>query len=226
MSDDKLVIPEDRPLAARRVLDILNSGPKLSILKVLLDQGEASAKDIASKVKTKLSTVLSHLSDLVKAGLVKVNVQDLRGKQVKKYSLVSSKLTINIDFRLFLHLEEYAAEEKLKELEYLALKYISVKREKETLPLTISVRDVAKVLNVDINTAIEVTDFINTHTDRIIDYLCSDALDIIKNRGKVKNLREFASLLNVHQYWAALILQSLSSKGFIRIMDDGSITLP
>ena len=108
MKEDKLVISEERPLAIRRILDILNSGPKLSILKVLLEEGEVTAKDIADRIKIKLPTVLSHLSDLVKAGLVRVNIASTGSKQVKKYSLVSRKIVLNIDLELLLHLEKYA----------------------------------------------------------------------------------------------------------------------
>jgi len=225
MNEDKLVIPEDRPLAIRRVLDILNSGPKLSILRILLDHGEVTAKEIADKLKIKLPTVLSHLSDLIKAGLVKVRILDVKGRKVKKYSLVSKKFILNIDLSILLHLEEYEAEEKLKEIEYLAIQYINLKRKKEGLPLTISARDVAKELGIDINTAIEVTDFINTYTDKIINYLSSEALELIKSRGKISGLRELASLMNVHHYWIALIIQDLNNKGFIKVLNDGTITL-
>lgn len=225
MNEDKLVIPEDRPLAIRRVLDILNSGPKLSILRILLDHGEVTAKEIADKLKIKLPTVLSHLSDLIKAGLVKVRILDVKGRKVKKYSLVSKKFILNIDLSILLHLEEYEAEEKLKEIEYLAIQYINLKRKKEGLPLTISARDVAKELGIDINTAIEVTDFINTYTDKIINYLSSEALELIKSRGKISGLRELASLMNVHHYWMALIIQDLNNKGFIKVLNDGTITL-
>ncbi len=225
MNEDKLVIPEDRPLAIRRVLDILNSGPKLSILRILLDHGEVTAKEIADKLKIKLPTVLSHLSDLIKAGLVKVRILDVKGRKVKKYSLVSKKFILNIDLSILLHLEEYEAEEKLKEIEYLAIQYINLKRKKEGLPLTISARDVAKELGIDINTAIEVTDFINTYTDKIINYLSSEALELIKSRGKISGLRELASLMNVHHHWMALIIQDLNNKGFIKVLNDGTITL-
>jgi len=220
---EELVIPEDRPLTIRRILDILNSGPKLSILKVLLDHGELSAKEIADKVKIKLPTVLSHLSDLVKAGLVKVDVSESKGRRTKKYSLMAKKLVLNINLDLLTHLEEHIEEEKFRELEYLAIQYINIKRKEKELPLTISVRDVAKTLGLDLNTAVEVTDFINTYTDRIIDYLCGEALELIKSKGKVKGIKELASLMKVHQYWAALITQALNNRGLIRISDNGII---
>ncbi len=227
MTSEKLVIPYDRPLAARRIIDALNSGPKLNILKILLEEKEngATAGEIANRLKIKLPTALSHLNDLVKSGLVIVkNVKEGR-KTLKKYFLAAKTIALEINLEFFLRLDEKSVEEELKEIEVLAIEYINRKRESSILPLAISVKNVAETLGVDTNTAIKIVDYINTYTDKIIEYLVGEALEVMKKKKKISNVRELAKTLRVHDYWAALIVQKMVSKGYAYIESSGEITL-
>ncbi len=221
---EELVVSEERPLLARRILEILTCGPKLQILKVLLEKGEVSAKDLSAAVGTKLSTVLSHLHDLVRAGLVEVRIVKSNGRTIKKYRLRARKLTLVINLNLFLHLEERLHDEELKELEDLAYRYIELKRASDGLPLAISVRDVANTLGTDLNTAIEVTDFINTHTERVVEYLSRYVVEVLRSKGTA-SLRDLAKELNVHYYWIVLVVQSLVSKGIVSVDERGHVKL-
>jgi len=212
---DKLYIPGERPLATRRLLNILNSGPKIAILKALHEEGSLTAKELSKILGVRISTILSHLSDLLKVGLI---VMDCTGRQ-KKYRLAADRVVVEIDLPLFLHLEERIEEEELREIEELALRYMNAKRSNGGLPLAITVKDVASTLGLDTNTAIEVVDYINTYTDRFIEALARDAISLLVQE-KEATLNQLARKLNIHLYWASLVAQKLVSKGYIVLRGD------
>ncbi len=219
MNNKYLKIPANRPLVLKRLIEILNSGPKTLILSILLDKGSMTAKELSRELGVKLSTILAHLSDLVKTGLVTVEYD---GRQ-KKYKITSNKLILEIDLNLYLHLSERIEEERLKEVEELAIKYIEVKRKSDGLPLAITVKDVSSTLGIDRNTAIEVVDYINTYTDNIIETLAYEAVREFKN--KRLTIKELSKKMNIHYYWATLIVQLLKSKGIAEVDDEGRIYL-
>ncbi len=221
---DELVIPSKRPLLAKRVLDVLTSGPKLSIMKLLLEKGSLSAKEIANELNLKLSTVLNHLNDLVKAGLVHISIEKQDSRTIKKYHLISKKIRIELDLETFLHLEKYAREEELKEFEDLVYRYIELKCSQSKLPLSITVKDVVSVLGIDMNTAIGVVDFINSYTDRVIEYIANKVFEYLK-KNRESSIDTISRDLRIHEYWIALAIQNLVSRGLVRLDEKNHVVL-
>ena len=215
-SAEALVIPEDRQLIVRRIINVLNSGPKLEILKILSEGKPLTASELAEKLKVKISTVLSHLEDLVNAGLVKVETESTGGRVTKKYSLISNKIVLTINIHALTRIEEVGVEEYEREMENLALQYLKAKREKRKgeFPLTIRVRDVAKTLGVSIDEAVKVVDYINTHPEVIIDNISYELLEIIR-KSKTATVRELADKLKVHPYWVVMAAKKLTSQGLV-----------
>ncbi|RLG74461.1 MAG: hypothetical protein DRO23_06680 [Thermoprotei archaeon] len=214
-SEEITVIPEDRQLVVRRIIDVLNSGPKLEILKILSEGKPLTASELSEKLKVKISTVLSHLDDLINTGLVKVETSSVGGRAIKKYSLVSNRIVLTINIRTLTHIEEIGVEEYEKELEHLTLQYIKAKRERKgELPLAIKVRDVAKTLNISIEKAIGIVDYINTHPEVIVDNISYDLLKVLRE-NKVATIRELADRLKVHPYWVVMAAKKLTSQGLV-----------
>ncbi len=216
MGDKALDIKDQSKV--RKILDVLCSGPKLEILRMLIDEGSLSASDIAKKLGIKLSTVLNHLSDLVDAGLVGVKSEGIRG--VKKYFLISNLVKLELDIkRLVAGPESSIKIERTEdsEIESLALEYVRIKRShrRGKLPLRPKVRDVMSTLGVDVDTAIRVVDYINTHHDKIADALINEVIDVVKGRGEI-NVRELAEKLKVHPYWAVMCIEKLVRKGVLK----------
>ncbi len=210
-------ITSDRPLAAFRLIQALNSGPKLAILKILLENKEGlPAKEISRRLGVKLPTALEHLSDLIKIGLVHV---EFNGKK-KYYVLTSEKIVLEIDLRQLLMLYEKRKDFEMKELELLAYRYFVEKIRKDKLPMTITVKDVANVLGIDTNTAIEVVDFINTYTDRFIAFIEKRILDTLGSKQEGYSIDELSKILKIHKYWLILAVQSLKSKSLVKVIDD------
>ena len=215
-SNEAIVIPEDRQLVVRRIISVLNSGPKLEILKILSEGKPLTASELAEKLKVKISTVLSHLEDLVNAGLVKVETESIGGRVIKKYNLISNKIVLTVNIHALTHIEEVGVEEYEKEMENLVLRYLKAKREKRKgeFPLTIKVRDVAKTLGISIDEAIRVVDYINTHPEVIIGSISYELLEIIR-RNKKATVRELADKLKVHPYWVVMAAKKLTSQGLV-----------
>ncbi len=131
--NEAIVIPEDRQLIVRRIINVLNSGPKLEILKILSEGKPLTASKLAEKLKVKISTVLSHLEDLVNAGLVKVETESIGGRIIKKYSLISNKIVLTVNIHALTRIEEVGVEEYEREMENLTLQYLKAKRKKRRI---------------------------------------------------------------------------------------------
>lgn len=154
-----------------------------------------------------------------------LEIKNVGNKTIKKYKLTSNKLTLTIDLHLLSHLEKMSTEAGMRTLESLVLEYFKIKREnkKEEFPLAIRVRDVQKLLNLDIETAIVVVDYINTHPEIIINMLCSELLKILQEKKEIK-LRTLSEMLRVHPYWIVITAKKLSTKGFL-ILTENTIKL-
>ncbi len=213
---EELRIPRDRPLAGFRLIQALNSGPKLAIIKILLKYKEGlPAKEISRMLGVKLPTTLEHLSDLIKTGLVHVEFNGRR----KNYVLTSRKIVLEIDLEQLVMLDEKRKDAELKELEALAYRYLEEKTKKDKLPMTITVKDVVNTLGIDTNTAIEIVDFINTFTDKFVLLIERKILDILRSEDGL-TIDDLAKKLNMHKYWVIIGVQSLKSKSLVKIVNN------
>ena len=213
---NELRIPIDRPLAGFRLIQALNSGPKLAIIKILLKHRDGlPAKEISKMLGVKLPTTLEHLSDLIRTGLVHIEFNGRR----KNYVLTSKRIVLELDLEQLIMLDEKRKDAELRELEALAYRYFEEKTQREKLPMTITVKDVANTLGLDTNTAIEVVDYINTYTDRFVLFIEKKILDALEEENGL-TIEELSKKLNIHKYWVILGIQSLKSKSLIRIIDN------
>lgn len=90
----------------KQLINVLNSGPKLKILKILSEEKPLTTSELAEKLKVKISTTLSHLKDLVDAGLIKVRMENIGGRIVKKYSLISNKIVLTVNVHVLTRIKE------------------------------------------------------------------------------------------------------------------------
>ncbi len=218
----------------RWLIDALCSGPKLQILRMLLAEGPLTASEISRRLGVKLSTTLNHLEGLLAAGLLKVEVSG-KNKIIKKYMVTAPQVEAVIDLKALLlpppcvpatappTPQEVSVD---SELEALALEYINTKRRSKRAKLQIrpKVRDIASTLGVDIDTAIEVARYINTHQRSLAKVLREDLLKALQERGGKASVKELADRLRVHPYWVVLCVSELSNKGRAEIRE-GFITL-
>lgn len=214
---DTLKITSDRPLAGYRIIQALNSGPKLTIIRALINNSEGlTAKEIAKLLGVKLPTIMEHLSDLIKTGLVRINYE---GRH-KRYVLQAKKVLFEIDLPLFLSLIERKDEAELRELEFMAVEYLKKKIAGEGLPMNITVKDVARTLGVDTSTAIGIVDFINTYPEKIIHFIEQMIIQELLNNQSSLTLGELSKKINIHKYWLILAVQSLVSKAIVKLEDE------
>ena len=222
MGEEKTVVRDQ--LRVKRLLEVFCSGPKTQILKILLENECLTATDVSRRLGVKLSTTLSHLESLVSAGLVSIRVESIGGRSIKKYCIESKKMIIELD------LEEIVApkpveesKETLKpELEALILEYINIKRQRRSkIPVRFKVRDVARTLGIDIDTAIEIVNYMNTRQDRIAELLCNEILDEIK-KNNYTSIREASDKLLLHPYWIVSCIHMIGEEKGV-ILRDGVI---
>ena len=211
-------------IKARRVIEALCSGPKLQILKMLIEYGRGlTATDVARKLGVKLSTALTHLEDLVNAGLLTVSTEG-SGKIIKKYYVSDSEVMIKINLKELLGIEacevpkEPTEEEELRAL---AMEYVRIKRSRRRskFPLRPKVRDVATVLNLSIDKAIEIVNYINTHQGEIVNELCPEVQEVLRRAGSMK-VKDIADELKVHPYWVVLCIERLVRIGVVKVRDN------
>ncbi len=212
----------------RWLIDALCSGPKLQILKMLLAEGPLTASEISRRLGIKLSTTLNHLEGLLAAGLLKVEVSG-KNRIIKKYAVTASQVEAVIDLKALLlpppcvpaAAPAPQAAGVDAELEALALEYINAKRRSKRAKLQIrpKVRDIASTLGVDIDTAIEVARYINTHQRRLAKMLTGDILKALQERGGRASVKELADSLKVHPYWVVLCVNELSRENRARISE-------
>ncbi len=212
-------------IKARRVIEALCSGPKLQILKMLIEYGGGlTATDVAKKLGVKLSTALTHLEDLVNAGLLTVSTEG-SGRIIKKYYVSDSEVMIKINLKELLGIETCEVPKELteeeEELRALAMEYVRIKRSRRRskLPLRPKVRDVATVLNLSIDKAIEIVNYINTHQDEIVNELCPEVQEILRRAGSMK-VKDIADELKVHPYWVVLCIERLVRIGVVKVRDN------
>lgn len=213
----------------RWLIDALCSGPKLQILKMLLTEGPLTASEISKRLGIKLSTTLNHLEGLLAAGLLKVEVSG-KNRIIKKYAVTAPQVEAVIDLKALLlpppcvptaapPAPQAAGVDA--ELEALALEYINAKRRSKRAKLQIrpKVRDIASTLGVDVDTAIEVARYINTHQRRLAKVLRDDVLKALQERGGKASVKELADALRVHPYWIVLCASELSNEGVAEIRE-------
>ena len=230
---DRLRI-EDQ-VGVRWLLNALCSGPKLQILRILLTEGPLTATEITRRLGVKLSTTLNHLEGLLASGLVEVEVSG-GNRIIKRYKVKSPIVEAVIDLRDLLSPQpctppervagEAVAEAVDPELEALALEYVNAKRRSRRAKLQIrpKVRDVAATLGVDLDTAIEVTRYLNTHQRRLAKVICGDVLKALQERGGRAAIKDVADALRVHPYWVVLCVNELSREGRA-VLREGVISL-
>ncbi len=214
---DSMKIARDRPLAGYRLIQVLNSGPKISILRALINNPDGlTAKEIARLLGVKLPTAMEHLSDLIRTGIVRVKYE---GRH-KKYVLLAENIVIEVNLPLYVKLSENREEAELHELEVMAIEYLKTKISGDGLPMNITVKDVARTIGVDTATAISVLDFINTYSDRFIHVVEQIILEELRRSEGPKKIADISRNTNIHKYWVILAVQNLVSKSLARLEGD------
>ncbi len=220
--EEQVIIREASKVA--KLLEVFCSGPKIQILKILLESDWLTATDISRKLGIKLSTTLSHLESLVSAGLISVRVENVGNRTIKKYGVRSKKLLIELDLEKIVAPKPIGEHVEIPrpELEALILEYINIKRSRRSkIPVRFKVRDVAKTLGVNVDTAIEIVNYANTHQNRIIELLCNEIIDEIKKNNYI-SIREAADKLLLHPYWIVSCIQVRGEKKGV-ILSEGKI---
>ncbi len=219
---DSIKIARDRPLAGYRLIQALNSGPKISILRALINYPEGlTAKEIARLLGVKLPTAMEHLSDLIKTGIVRVKYE---GRH-KKYVLLAKNIVVEVNLPLYVSLLEKKEEAELYELEVMAIEYLKTKISSGGLPMNITVKDVARTIGVDTATAISIVDFINTYPDRFIHAVEQIILEELRRSKGPKKIADISRSTKIHKYWVILAVQNLVSKSLAKLEGDQVILI-
>jgi len=143
---------------------------------------------------------------LLSAGLVKWEWRTVKGRSVKAYSLVDSKLTVQLDLDAFTRLPSR------QELLELLHRYVEASIKRGGLPAKPSVDDVAEVLGVDRRLAVAVVDVALMSEEEMVGHLSSKAMEALQGLDEV-DVKELASRLNVHEYWAVRVARKLEEVG-------------
>jgi len=207
---------------ARKVIEALCSGPKLQIIKLLLENRDGlRATELSKVLGIKLSTVLKHLEDLVSSGLVNVSLEGTN-RVVKRYLIRNDEVLVKINLRELVGIESCVEGEELvsSEVRELAMEYVRIKRGRRRgkLPLRPKVRDVANVLGLSIDKAIEVVNYINTHQHEVTKLICEEVEKLLKSEGPLR-IKDLADKLKVHPYWVVTCVEGLRSLGKVVIND-------
>lgn len=213
----ELRILATRPRVAKKVMEVLNSGPKVRILEYLNRVGEAGAKSVAEALGVKLSTALEHLNDLVEIGLIKTVYRDSR----KRYLIAASKIVIEVDLPLYI--STYLGGPSTP-LEAKALKLFEELRRSGGVPVTISVDDARRVLGVDREEALKIIDLINFQPGIISSRLGELIIEYLSKRPAA-SLTQISRDLNVHIYWVALAVERLVKSSRLNV-SKGRVSLP
>ena len=209
---NEVIIDDQRKV--RLVIDSLGSGPKLEILRILLSEGPLPATEVSRRLGIKLSTTLSHLEELVNSGLVAIKSE---GK-IKKYYVPSSRVIIVLDLSSFVGKVVEAQGEEY-EVKSLALEYMRIKRERRgKLPLRPKVRDVANILGLDLEKAMKVVEYINTHQKELAEYLINEVKETLSRGGQL-SIKELSDKLRVHPYWIVMCIEILESRGEVKVRE-------
>ncbi len=200
------VIPRTKPLEARRIIEVFSSGPKLEILRLLLTKGPLSASEIARELKVKISTVMEHLDKLLECGLVTYDYVIERGRVIRKFKIAHSRIILEIDLARYLNVpsEEYLMRQ--------ALRYLNLKYAQSSIPLKPSVKDVAETLNIDINEAIPVTEYLISNEELTLNYVVNKIISMLNIKQRVA-LEELRKSIKAHRYWIIRAIKVLEEKG-------------
>ncbi len=195
-------------------MNVLANENRLLIIKFITESKEGvSASEIAEKLNLKISTVMSHLEQMESVGLIRFDWKRIgRGRPLKKYKLVDNYVTIDLD------LAALARIPNKEELEEKIFTYISLKRKRDTLPVSLTVEDIIKTLNVDAKTALVLLDYLTEKKNEVAKMLASEVLEKFKNK-KVVEIEKIARELKVHEYWAAKTASYLESKGLYKVRE-------
>ncbi len=184
-------------------------------MRLLLESGREglSPSELAEKMNLKIPTVMSHLETLEKIGVVRFELRKMpRGRPLKKYRVIDSVLTIDIDLEALVKIPSW------DELDNKMYEYISRKKETSRLPLRFSVEDIAETMNFSLKEAIILLDYLNMKTDQIVGFLVSEALEKFKGR-EIFEIEEISNELNIHEYWAAKVASRLASTGMFELKE-------
>ncbi len=206
----------DNALKARSVIGVLASSAKRRILSMLLESAQGlTAKEIAVKLGVSLPTILEHMDNLIDSGLVEVEQRGMGIRGGKVYRIKYECI------RISLRLDEYVRGGEAL-VDELAARYVTEKRRRGVLSSKPQVRDVAKTLNVDRETALMIAARIVSNQDWLVEQLISEALEVL--RGGPAGIRDLASKLRVDYALAALVASKLIEDGKA-VARDGKLLL-
>ncbi len=198
---------------ALRALEVLSSKAKLKIVRVLLEKGRASAKEIAEVTGTSLPTVLQHLEDLVSIGLATYEEVKRGAKRVKEYRLTSKRVVIVLDLARLV-------EDRESKLLDLVAEYLSLRDEGIEVKASPSTYELRKLLKLSDEDAKELASFYRSRIDEVAEVLAEELLT--KASGLELTVREISRLLRVDRALAAMVAAKLIEKG-LAVAERGKI---
>jgi DNA-binding transcriptional ArsR family regulator len=202
------VIDRNKPVKARLILEALASRPRLNIVNTLISKGPLSASEISNNIGISLSTIMDHLKILNSSGILRWKFEKRGGKPVKVYSVDDIFIELKIDLRKLSSLPDFSR------LGDLVRDYIDKKLSSSGLPLELSARDIMRTLDVDMDMAISILDYIHIDEDCILDVLRDRFLSM--DIGDSVSLDDLSGGLNIHSYWALKLAIRLGEEdGFI-----------
>lgn len=201
------IIPKNRPVEIRMIINALSGDTRLRILKVLLQHPEGlTASEISSKINLTLPTTLTHLNQLISAGLIKW-IYAKRGKRLLKlYKVTSKEIVLNVD------LEILSNSPPLEKLENLLWQLVQKYRQQGVLPPMPSIEDIEKLLKIEKNEAIALIDYFKVSEERIVEKLSTELEEKIRDKEEI-SLKDISEKLRVHDYWAIQVARKLEEKG-------------
>lgn len=202
-----IVISKDDPTQARYLIDALSDKTRLEIIKLLITSPTGlTAAQIARFLNKTIPTILSHLELLTQANLLKIGYQTYRGRALKVYSLADKEIRLEID------LERLVWVPLRSHLDLWVSQYIKIKRSTSILPSKISVKDIAKTLNIDERTAKHVKEKIENE-QQWLSSLVNEALQLLSKRNSV-SIAELSNYLSIARNWAMRLAENLVSQGY------------
>lgn len=201
------IIPKNRPVEIRMIINALSGDTRLRILKVLLQHPEGlTASEISSKINLTLPTTLTHLNQLISAGLIKW-IYAKRGKRLLKlYKVTSKEIVLNVD------LEILSNSPSLEKLENLLWQLVQKYRQQGVLPPMPSIEDIEKLLKIEKNEAIALIDYFKVSEERIVEKLSTELEEKMRDKEEI-SLKDISEKLRVHDYWAIQVARKLEEKG-------------
>ncbi len=204
------VVPWSRPLEAKLVIEALASPTRVNIVRHLLDEEGLSASELAKRLNLSIPTVMEHLSALMSAGLVKWEWRTVGGRQLKVYSVVDRKISLQLD------LDSYARLPSKQKFDELLHEYVERSLSRGWLPAKPTVEAVCEVLNVDWRVALALVEHALMNEEEVVDHLLPKALEALEDLDELA-VDELSRRLKVHEYWAARVARRLEERGGFRV---------